>query len=288
MSSNIVLGAATQQNLLSLQSINQNLDTTQEHLATGLKVANAIDDAVKYFQAQSLNDRASDLSTRKDSIDQGISTVTTATQGIQSAIAVLQEMQGILNSAKTESTTERASAKTQITTLAKQLNALLNDSSYQGLNLVNSTTSVLALQFSQNSSSQLKISGENLQISALFTQNVKASVLATTLTGIAFSQAVSQNKVSVFDTAFNFLQTAIAKAQSAAQTLGSNVSFLQTRLSFTSQYITTLQSGASKLTVADVNVESTNLVTLQTRQQLAIQSLSIATSSEQAVLRLFH
>jgi flagellin-like hook-associated protein FlgL len=41
------------------------------------------------------------------------------------------------------------------------------------------------------------------------------------------------------------------------------------------------------LTVADVNQESTNLVTLQTRQQLALQSLSIATQSEQAVLRLF-
>jgi flagellin-like hook-associated protein FlgL len=40
--------------------------------------------------------------------------------------------------------------------------------------------------------------------------------------------------------------------------------------------------------VADVNQESTNLVTLQTRQSLALQSLSIATSSEQAVLKLFH
>jgi flagellin-like hook-associated protein FlgL len=65
------------------------------------------------------------------------------------------------------------------------------------------------------------------------------------------------------------------------------VTFLQTRLDFTSQYIVTLQGGASKLTVADVNQESTNLVTLQTRQSLAIQSLSIATQSEQAVLRLF-
>jgi flagellin-like hook-associated protein FlgL len=59
-------------------------------------------------------------------------------------------------------------------------------------------------------------------------------------------------------------------------------------MSFTQQYITTLQGGASDLTVADVNQESTNLVTLQTRQQLALQSLSIATQSEQAVLKLFH
>jgi flagellin-like hook-associated protein FlgL len=100
--------------------------------------------------------------------------------------------------------------------------------------------------------------------------------------------AVSQDKVSVFDMAFKALQNAVSKAQAAAQTLGSNVSFLQTRLAYTQQYIVTLKGGSSKLTVADINVESTNLVTLQTRQQLAIQSLSIATSSEQAVLRLFH
>ena len=77
-------------------------------------------------------------------------------------------------------------------------------------------------------------------------------------------------------------------AQSDAQTLGGNVTFLQTRLTFSAQYLTTLQGGSDKLVVADVNQESTNLVTLQTRQQLSIQSLSIATQSEQSVLRLFH
>jgi flagellin-like hook-associated protein FlgL len=286
--SNIVLGAATQQNLLALQNINTNLDTTQGHLATGLKVASAVDDAVKFFQSQSLLNRADDLSTRKDSIDQAISSVTTATNGIQSAISVLQQMQGILQSAKTETATERKSAAAQFSTLATQLNSLLNDTSYQGLNLVNSTSTKLNLQFSQSTSSKLSIAGTNLLVSKLFTQGVKASALATALTASKFSTLVSGGKTSAFDTAYNFLQSAVSKAQAAAQTLGANVSFLNTRLSYTSQSITTLQGGSSKLTVADVNVESTNLVTLQTRQQLAIQSLSIATSSEQAVLRLFH
>jgi flagellin-like hook-associated protein FlgL len=95
------------------------------------------------------------------------------------------------------------------------------------------------------------------------------------------------NKTSKFDAAFNILQSAVFTAQADAQSLGGNVSFLQTRLSFTSTYIATLQGGSDKLVVADVNEESTNLVTLQTRQNLAIQSLSIATQSEQAVLRLF-
>jgi flagellin-like hook-associated protein FlgL len=369
MSDPVILGAATQQNLLSLQNINQQLSTTQNHLATGLKVASAVDDAVKFFQAQSLTNRANDLTTRKDTIDQGVSSLTTGTQGIQSAIAVLQQMQGILQSAKTQTASQRASAATQFNTLAVQLNQLLNDSSYQGLNLVNSTSTSLTLQFSDASTSKLKISGQNLLFSALLTTvknqaynggtsvgsghskgstvsnyqfaaytgtqfskgsghsagshfskanfvaytgtqfskgsghsagsgfsahivdtnvHVKASVGATAYAGVKFSQAVSTGKTSAFDTVYNALNAAISVAQAAAQSLGANVSLLQTRLSFTASYITTLSGGSSKLTVADVNQESTNLVTLQTRQSLAIQSLSIATSSEQAVLRLFH
>ena len=134
--SDIILGTATRQNLLSLQGINDNLGTTQGHLSSGLKVASALDDAVKFFQSQSLNDRAGDLSLRKDTIDQGISSLTTAVNATQSAISVLQQLQGILNSAKTQTAAQRKSAAQQFSTLAQQLDTLLNDASYQGLNLV--------------------------------------------------------------------------------------------------------------------------------------------------------
>ena len=287
MSNQIVLGLATRQNLLSLQGINQNIQTSQNHLATGLKVSSAVDDAVKFFQSQSLVTRANDLSQRKDAIDQGVSSLTTATQAIQSVVSTLQQLQGILNSAKTQSASQRVSAATQFNTLSKQLNNLVNDASYQGLNLVNSTASVLSLQFSISSTSTLKVHGQNLLASKLVTAAVAgaASKLATNIVGTLFSKV--SNKTSKFDAAFNVLQSAVFTAQADAQSLGANVTFLQTRLSFTSQYIATLQGGSDKLIVADVNEESTNLVTLQTRQNLAIQSLSIATQSEQAVLRLF-
>ncbi|MGE5202183.1 MAG: flagellin [Acidobacteriota bacterium] len=285
--SDIILGTATRQNLLSLQGINDNLGTTQGHLSSGLKVASALDDAVKFFQSQSLNDRAGDLTLRKDTIDQGISSLTTAVNATQSAISVLQQLQGILNSAKTQTAAQRKSAAQQFSTLAQQLDTLLNDASYQGLNLVNSTKSSLSLQFSNSTASKLTIKGQNLLYSAVVTAGIisKVSNAAKNLVTVGFS-AVSNN-TSKFDTAFQSLQNAIGKIQAAAQSVGGNVTFLQTRLDFTKQYIVTLQGGASKLTVADVNEESTNLVTLQTRQQLAIQSLSIATQSEQAVLRLF-
>src|SRR5665213_1675575 len=247
--SNIVLGAATQQNLLALQNVNSDLDTTQEHLSTGLKVASAVDDAVKFFESQSLSNRANDLTTRKNSIDQGISSVTAATQGIQSAISILEQLQGIVQSAKTETASQRASSATQFNSLAKQLNSLLNDTSYQGLNLVNSTSTSLSLQFSSLSTSTLKISGQNLLISALVTgtktaytgltsagsghsagsgvsavtgaaTHSKASLLATNLAGVKFSPAVSGGKTSQFDTIYNALSNAIASAQASAQSLG--------------------------------------------------------------------
>ena len=280
----VILGSATQQNLLALQDINANLTTTQSHLSTGQKVASAVDNAVAFFQADALKNRASDLINRKDQIDQGISSLTTATQAAQSVVSILQQLQGILTTAKTQTASQRASASTQFNTLTRQLTVLVNDASYQGLNLVASTKATLNLQFSQSSASKLTIKGTNIQASGLITSG-KASVQATIVVTAKFS-AVS-NSTSAFDNGFNTLQTAIDKVQSAAQTLGSNVSFLQTRLQFTSSYQTTLNTGAGKLTLADVNEESANLVTLQTRQQLALQALSIATQSEQSVLRLF-
>lgn len=287
MSSNIVLGLATRQNLLALQNINQQMDTAQNHLATGLKVSSAVDDAVSFFQSQSLQQRASDISTRKDQVDQGISALTAATNGVQSVVTILQQLQGIINTAKTETSAQRAASATQFNTLTKQLNNLVNDTSYQGLNLINSTASTLSLQFSISSTSTMKIHGVNLNASKLITALTgAASKAASILVSVGFSKV--SNKTSIFDGAFNKLQTAVFSAQADAQSLGGNVTFLQTRLTFSAQYLTTLQGGSDKLVVADVNQESTNLVTLQTRQQLSIQSLSIATQSEQSVLRLFH
>jgi flagellin-like hook-associated protein FlgL len=287
--SNIVLGSATQANLLALQNVNNQLDITQGHLATGLDVASPTDNAVAYFQAQSLSNRASDLANRKNSIDQGIQSLTAATNGISSVVSILQQMEGVVNGASTQTASQRAAADAQFNTLGQQLTTLLGDSSYQGLNLVNSTATNPTVQFSITSSSLIKIQGQNLVFSKLVTGGKAKAVgskSASTLISVKFSQV--SNKISLFSNIYNALQTAVFKAQAAAQTLGTNVNFLQTRLSFTQDYMTTLNQGASDLTVADVNQESTNLVTLQTRQQLAIQSLSIATSSEQAVLRLFH
>ena len=62
---------------------------------------------------------------------------------------------------------------------------------------------------------------------------------------------------------------------------------LSLRLDFTENLINSLEKGASKFILADLNEESANLLTLQTRQQLGVIGLSIAQQSEQSILRLF-
>jgi flagellin-like hook-associated protein FlgL len=51
--------------------------------------------------------------------------------------------------------------------------------------------------------------------------------------------------------------------------------------------INTLQTGADNLTLADTNEEGANMLMLQTRQNLGISSLSMASQAAQAVLKLF-
>ena len=51
--------------------------------------------------------------------------------------------------------------------------------------------------------------------------------------------------------------------------------------------VNVLEEGSDKLVLADMNEESANMLALQTRQQLAINSLSLASQASQSVLKLF-
>jgi flagellin-like hook-associated protein FlgL len=62
---------------------------------------------------------------------------------------------------------------------------------------------------------------------------------------------------------------------------------LTTRFDFTESLVNSLEGGATKLTQADLNEESANLLALQTRQQLGINSLALASQSERSILALF-
>ena len=83
------------------------------------------------------------------------------------------------------------------------------------------------------------------------------------------------------------ISIAVDYLRSYATELGNNFSIIETRQNFTESLIDVLETGADNLVLADMNEESANYLALQTRQQLAINSLSLASQSAQAVLSLF-
>jgi len=449
--SDVSLTASVRQNLLSLQSTTDLISRTQSRLSTGLKVAGPIDDPVAFFQAKGIQDRASDFTEKKANIDQGISSLTAATDAISAVESLVQQLKGLAVNAKSSTTsTEIGNIVSQFNDLRTQINNLTADASYQGLNLVNGSGSTLTVNFSNDTASILNVASVDIRTKAdglnvaqlaqatdiinfnvaavtagtlagvgngtavdfsgvtgtvgaatidvtvagqtastisagdsvtlsyggqTFTVNVISAgglidysnlsasfisagtysvgdtvsftvvtggVTATSVGGgftpttvggtnsvgvqysvlysqftdttgalagaagvggvlkitagtgstIALTETDATRRVGVgYTTELNSrvtnLDSALTTLRSRAQTLGSNVALLQTRLDFTKTYVNTLTAGAGKLTLSDLNQEGANLLALQTRQQLGIQSLAFAGQSEQAILGLF-
>ncbi|MGE3333847.1 MAG: flagellin [Rhodospirillaceae bacterium] len=293
--SEITLTSATRANLLSLQNTTALIGRTQERLATGLKVNSAIDDALAFFKARNLNSRANDLSSIKDQIANGISTIRAAVEGLESIESLIKQMKALAQSAisSPESTT-RAKLASQFNELRSQIDNLAEDAHFNGYNLLKNTTEpfvggadMLTVKFNERIQppglSQLVVSGlTTTDFNAIMAEAAVATGAGTDVWGVTGTAAVTAITNSI-----RALDSALVTVRQSAQQFGTNSAMLQIRIDFTSNLINTLRGGAAELVNADLNEESANLLSLQTRQELGTISLSIAQRSEQSILRLF-
>lgn len=268
--SDISLTTGMRNNLLSLQGINKLLNQTQERLATGKKVNSAIDNPQSYFTAQAHTQRASDLEIKKDGMAEAVQAVKAANAGIEAITELIESAKGIASSALgTASTTDRASFATQFGELRSQIENIAKDSGYKGTNLLQSNN--LTVNFNEDDSSKMTVLGFDADADGL---------------GI---EAAGNAWVADADitTSTEDLDAALNTLRSKTKTLSSNLSVISTRQDFTNNLMNVLKTGADTLTLADMEEESANLLSLQTRQNLGITSLSMASSSAQSILRLF-
>ena len=371
----ISLTASMRSNLLSLQQTQSLMDTTQERLSTGKKVNSAIDNPSSYYTAQSLTNRASDLSALLDSMGQAIQTIQAADEGITTITEFAQQAKAVANQARDEAAkfstaeltiaefgatgSQEAAIKIEVTKadgtadtpinidiaagkteaevqeiintalkdtnvkasfsdgkvsftssnsekatvslttegdfgvvtdktisepienenrtkLAAQFNAILDqidqvakDASYKGVNLLQNND--LKVIFNEDRTSDLIVKGQDASSA-----------------GLKIADAANSWKSDAdVETAIKAVEDAVNTLRSMSSELGNNYSIVQSRESFTENMINVLEEGADKLTLADMNEESANMLALQTRQQLAINSLSLASQAAQSVLQLF-
>jgi flagellin-like hook-associated protein FlgL len=277
----ISLTAGIRSNLLSLQSTSSLLARTQERLGTGKKVNSPIDNPTNYFTAQSLTNRAGDLTARLDGIAKGINTVKAADAGIKSVTSLLKQAKGVAQDARALSTdTNDTQAQDDRSVLAERFNDLMSqiddltkDSGYDGINLLNNDS--LTVEFAEKAgSSSLDLEG--------FDADTAGSVIT------AGSETVADWKTdnSAIDAAIEDIETSEANLRNESKKLSANLGILTARQDFVKNMANVLTTGAADLTNADLNEEAANLLALNTQNQLGVNALSLASQQSQSVLRL--
>lgn len=151
--------------------------------------------------------------------------------------------------------------------ILEQIDTLVEDSNYRGTNLLNDDN--LTTFFNENRTSSLTVEG-----------------VSFTSAGLGLDKADFSRSVTITES-INQVRAATESIRSFGSSLANNLAVIQTRQDFTNDLVNELDAGADKLTVADPNQEGAKLLALQTRQQLGVTALSLASQSQQSVLRLF-
>ena len=192
--SQISLTASMRSNLLSLQNTASLMSQTQERLASGKKVNSAIDNPSAYYTAQSLNNRASDLSGLLDSMGQAISTIKAADEGIEAITNFVEQAKAVATSAL--DTTDKASRgkyQTQFNAILSEIDKLAKDSGYKGINLLQGGS--LEVTFNEGRDNKLTIAGVNAGEEGL--QLTDASAWATAAGNVSDADEITAQNTAI-------------------------------------------------------------------------------------------
>ncbi|MGL4728994.1 MAG: hypothetical protein ACRCWO_09580, partial [Bosea sp. (in: a-proteobacteria)] len=161
----------------------------------------------------------------------------------------------------------RQSYATQYVDLIAQVTNLAKDAGYNGTNLLYGQS--LNMVFNEDATTRMIVKGVVFDAAGVGLANNDV-------------QFKLQSDVEI-NAALGKLSNAIKYLRGQAAVFAANNNVALTRQDFTKEAVKTLKSGAENLVVADMNEEGANLLALQTRQQLSVQALSLASQSDQAV-----
>jgi flagellin-like hook-associated protein FlgL len=288
-------------NLLSLQQTDKLITRTQDRLSSGKKVNSALDNPTNFFAAQAHMSRSNDLATRKDGMSEAVQMVKAADAGIKAITSLIESAKGVASAAlATSSLTERANYATTYNELMGQITKLASDSGYRGTNFLNNDS--LTVEFAPRTgdatlniqgfkSTAVGLSLQTVEISGTYgtdsAANNAAEVLGAYSASIAWDHSTTSQGSNTIKSSSRQLEEALSTLRTESSKLSANLSVVTTRQAFTDTMISTLSTGADNLTLADMNEEGANMLMLQTRQNLGITSLSMASQAAQSVLRLF-
>jgi len=263
--------------LVALQYLNKTgseLMATQNAINTGMKVATAKDDGATYAIAQNMRANVAGYQAVNDSLNRGMSVVDVALSAGQSISDLLLQMkQKALAAADTAlDTASRQAMNQDFVALRDQITTIVKNAVFNGFNIVDGSTNQITALASSDGTRRVTVSAQKMTLSG--------SIITVKTTSTISTQTKASTMVATIQATLSNVNSALAKLSSGSKKFS-------IQLGFSNKLSDTLTSGIGNLVDADMAKESAKLQSLQVKQQLGVQALSIANQAPQTILSLF-
>jgi flagellin len=257
-----------------LSATQSQLAQTQSHVNSGLKVASARDDGSIYAIAQNQRGAVAGYSSVVDSLNRASSAVDVALSAGESISDLLIQLKTKALSASDASldTASRQAMNQDFVALRDQISTIVTNAVFNGFNLVNGSTQQITALASADGTRRITTAAQNMKLSG--------SIVTLTQTATISTQAKASTLVATIQSSLTNVNSALAK-------LSAGVKKFSIQSTFSQKLADTLTAGIGQLVDANMAQESAMLQSLQVKQQLGIQALSIANQAPQTVLSLF-
>jgi flagellin len=259
--------------LQNLNTTNNELQVTQQRINTGKKVGSAKDNGAIWAMAKNQSATASSMNAVKDSLQRGQSTIDVALAAGDTITDLLGKMkEKALAASDTSLNTSSFNALvSDFNSLREQVEKAATNAKFNGISIADGKTSNLMF-LANTDGSTFTVQAQSLTLAGL---------------GISKSAVPTFTNASAAKTMIATIDKAIGTATNKLASLGTASTGLDTHLTFVGKLQDSLEAGVGNLVDADLAKESAKLQSLQTKQQLGIQALSIANQSSSSILSLF-
>jgi flagellin len=285
MSFSVVTNNNAMAALYTLNQTNQAMSKVQAQINSGLKVANASDNASTFSIAQTMRGDIASFKSVNDALSLGSSTVNVAQQAAKQISDTLNQIKGKVADAMGDNV-NRTAIKGDIDSMLDAIDRIAGSAQFNGVNLLNGDYTVAApfkilASFDRNATT-----GGSTGDPAKQTVDVTGYDLTTATLGIA-KATLTVDTAAHAQTSLTTINGVIDTVNAALDALGTKANEITGQQSFVQNLTNTMTDAVGSLVDADMAEASAQLQSLQTKQQLGIQALSIANSAPSAILSLF-
>lgn len=282
------MGASLQTNIGAMAAVqalnmtNRELQSVQSRINTGLKVATAKDNGAVYNIAQQQRSEYSAYEAVSTGLDRakGIADVAMAAGETLSDLFSQMREKAVAAADASISTTSRGAYNNEFIALRNQVASVIANAVFDGANILNGSASI-AFQANTTGSQTITLPGLDLRLPAVGA--AAASPAVAIYLGAADDLSTAANAATARDRvvgSLEFVNTELAR-------LGASAKRIENHNVFVTKLQDAITGGIGSLVDADMATESAKLQSLQVKQQLGTQALSIANQAPQTILSLF-